>query len=1338
MDLKTLSSQIRTCTNCDLHKTRKKVVIGRGLPNPDVVLIGEAPGSEEDESGKPFVGRSGKLLDEAIVKNGIENFAIINILKCRPPGNRKPEPDEIEACRPWLNQQLDLLNPKLIILVGATALTAFFPDLKITKTVNELSDANLDNLDKKLLEKDGRKYYAVYHPSYVLRDLTKKPEYIKSFGAIRFFLDSIQGRKGVEAKTDEPDMEPLIPRGGFRPVPPEFAKPLDQPKTQKYALLHVHTEHGSIGDVFRTDKELAEDLSNKGFKACAITDHGSLSGLYYTQEALKEKGIKPILGLECYINEGPREQSHLILLVKNKTGYKNLLKLHNLAKNHTHKVFSRTIQKIPFDKVLEHSEGLICCSACISGTLARRWKREENYEEVVEKLKTAFGEDFYLEAMPNRLEEQVRFNQILMGLASKHNLKMIVTTDSHYNSPEDKKYHDILKAISYKKTINDKIGFGDDTFCNLTTEQIESLLKENHPTVYPIREELFANTLEVAAKCNFELSGHLGDTLIGSDEEARENILNRMDIEKYKKESGHDPEIVDKRIKTELDLIFGRGYAKYFDVVLQMISYADQSGIPRGPGRGSVGGSLVAYLLGITQVDPLRFGTLFERFLSPTRFPDIDMDFSGKNREAIIGYLKAKHGRDNVSYIVTFSEFGDKGVLRDVGRVYNVPLEEINRVTKELSTKTAESIKIEDALEASQVVKDFQRKYPEVIDCSIRLRGKVRHTGMHASGTVVCKDLVETIPTELMQYGDESYVVSSWEKDALEKIGIIKFDILGLNVLDIIDGALKNIGISWDDLPQDYSDKEVFEFLKAGKTSGVFQFGSQLITDYLRHLNPNNFNDLVATNALCRPGPLNSGMAMDYVRRKNGEEWEAGSALLEPITKDTFGIICYQEQIMKVANQLGNFSMVESEKFLKLVSKSKGKEAIQEKYNQFLQGAISNGLTSQFVEELFNKIIEFGRYSFNLSHSVEYSILGYWTAWLKLKHPLQTYVSYINLEGDEDEVLRSLKEAIDSGITLKPPSISRPSAEATFDLESKTIYLGLNKIKGIGPAEMKNILESGSNFVKLKNSVKKNVFKILIEVGYLDSLESCRRFLYEGKELPRNTLFNWAEKDSVVKEDWPEAEKMSRMRKYLSWPRSADELPKTEWDDYRKPLSCLKEPYVDNCAFLSVGWVYDFKIYNNKSGNTYILKYEDGTSRVELNLSNHLYRKYKNIVDEIVEGKFKEPLMFAVHPYYLTRGQPQLREGKAQILWVMKLDGSVPSNIISGIERDIEISKGQYLITNISYGTSKAGNRYSSVESVDFNGNIKYGVIMDKEEFSLPNFGNIIRGSWNKDFFRRE
>jgi DNA polymerase-3 subunit alpha len=1350
LDLKTLSQEIRNCKKCSLCETRTNVVIGRGVPNPEVLFVGEGPGAEEDLQGKPFVGKSGILLDRCISENGIKNFAIINIVKCRPPENRKPTSEEVKACKPWLDQQIELLSPKIIVCLGATSLNYFFPDKKISEVAGQT-----------LTDSKGQRYVGLFHPSFALRGSIKIEDYIKSYGRINFFLGDGQTRSLSEAT-----LPARLEKSGVRealvgdPLPSPINSPIPpSPKpsaplptgSQAYVPLHVHWERGSIGDVFGTDAERAEDLAQKGFTAAAITDHGSLSSLIYAQTELKARGVKPIHGLECYIDEGERAQSHLVLLVKNEIGYSNLLKLHTLSKQNTHKVFSKIYQKLTIDEICAHSDGLICSTACISGTLARRWRRDEPelVDPLIRKLQAAFGNDLYLELMPNRLEEQSRFNEYLLGLSKIYNIKMIITTDSHYNSKSDRIYHNILKAINFKSTMENQgqkkwrpPGFGDDSFCTLTTEEITELLKTNHPKIYPIRDELFANTIEVANKCNFEIPENLGDTLIGGEQESRQKILDRMDIEKYKEETKHDSKVVDDRIEKELKLIFDRGFAKYFDKVLDMCDYADENEIPRGPGRGSVGGSLVAYLLGITKVDPLRFGTLFERFLSPTRTPDIDMDFSGKKRGSVIGHLKARYGVGNVSYVITFSEFQDRVVLRDVGRVYNVPIEEIGKVTKELATKTAEDIKIEDALLVSDVVQQFNKKYPQVIDAALKLRGKIRHIGIHAAGVVICDHLQERIPTEIYDKEDsKNSLVTSWEKDALEKMGIIKFDVLGISVLDVIDECLGGAGIGWNDLPEDYNDPRVFELLKSGKTAGIFQFGSQLVTDYLRHLNPDKFEDLLSANALCRPGPLRGGESAHYIDRKNGKAWEYNHSLLEGITKDTLGILVYQEQVMQIANQIGGFSMVESERFLKLVSKSKGREAMQEKYDQFLSGAIKNGVSKEIAEDLFQKMLEFGEYAFNKIHCLEYSMLGYWTAWLKLYYPLAFYSSLINNEGDETNVLKYVKEATDTGVIIKPPSIESPAEKSTFDLKTNTLYFGLNKIKGIGPAEIEKIIEAGKNFEKIKK-VRKNVFETLVSIGYLDSIESNRKQLLTGKELSRNTLFAWAENKN--EDSWPEEEKLIRMRKYLTcWPRTESELLKTEYEDKRKSLSILKEEEIENKAFLSVGWVYDSKVYNNSFGKSIVLKFEDGVDRVDLYLSDHLYEAKKEFIDDLIENPTKNQVMFCLHPYFQTRGKVETRSGKLNVMWAGRTDDVLPDSILRGMDFDkIELKEKEYLITNIGYGTSKAGNKYCTVETIDCDENVTNGVLMLKGIPYPPQLGTILKGTWRKSdagtFFKGE
>ncbi len=1311
LDIKELANQIRSCNKCRLSQTRQNTVVGRGNGSPDIVFIGEAPGKEEDKQGRPFCGPSGKLLDAAIEQNGIKNYAIVNIVKCRPPSpdgkDRKPTPDEISACSPWLEEQLRLLNPKIVVLLGATALNYFYPKEKITQAVKKQLDV-----------KNGIKFVAMFHPAYVLRGNMTREEYIKSFDRVRFFPES-------NSVVVEAPPEPII-------QPPQDIPLGNITDPQPYVPLHCHSEEGSIGDVFRTTKEFVQDLKSKGFRAAAITDHGSLSGTYYFQKEMKAAGLQPIIGLEGYIKETGDERSHVILLVKNEEGYKNLLKIHNIAKSpdNYYKGRMKDFPRIPLSSLYSHSNGLICMSACTSGLLAYRWKKEIDINPMLLKLQEAFGPDFFLEVMPNRLTDQVEYNKFLLQKAKEHGIKLVITTDSHYNNIEDKFGHDIIETISFKgTTMENPKGFGDNTFCNLTGSQIETLIKEHHPDLLPYLQEMFDNTIEIASKCEFNLPERFENTLIGDKEEAQNNILNNLKLDEYIAETGRDRDLVYERAKKEIDLIFDRGYAIYYDTAREMIEFARNHGIPVGPGRGSAGGSFVAYQLQITRIDPFKYGTLFERFLSPTRVPDIDTDFSSDRREEVIGHLKSKFGFSNVVPIITFGTWEDAQALRDADRIYKhlVPRFETERAAKELTKKYGEKITIEKALQESEKFKTFAEKYPEVVHAALLIKGKIRQRGTHAAGIVICKDLPETIPTEIFK----GETISSWEKDAIEGIGITKFDILGVTILDILDEIIKSSNTTWNDLPTEFNDPKVFELFKSGKTAGIFQFGTDLLTGYLKQLKPTQFSDLIAANALCRPGSLRSGMAAEFVKRKNGSKWFYDHPSFEPIMKDTLGIFTFQEQIMRLANEIGGFTMPESEKFLKLVSKSKGKEAIAERGPAFKSGALKIGLTEEDVEKLFSKILEFGAYSFNLAHACAYSINGYLTAWLKVHYPLQTYVSLINHEKDEEKVSQYLLEALNSGIRLLPPSIKSPSKAATFNIKENAIYMGLNKIKGIGPKEAENILSCGKNFTKIRQKAKKNVFQTLVEIGYFDSIEPNRKALFESKDLTQNTLIAWSEDPS--QDDWSDEEKLRRLRQYMSWPRDSSELPLTEYDDFCSKISSFQGLEVENTAVLIKGWVCNSKSFKNNGGETYFLELEDGSGRTEVIISPEVAEESLGLIRDVMEGKHTKPILVAAHPFFFGKSGVETREGKVTCLWIGTCTDKLPLNIKTGLEEIPKMKDGEYVVTNIRYGTSKTGNKYANIELVNNLGNRKTGITMLKNGYIR--FGNIVKGHWTDSFF---
>ena len=1116
MDIQELNSQIKSCKKCKLAELREqengKVVVGRGSKNPDILFIGEGPGQSEAREGIPFCGRSGDLLNLAIESNNINNYAIINIVKCHPPGNRPPEKYEIAACKPWLEEQIKILNPKIIVPLGNTALKFFFPKQGITSS------------HKKVFELNGTKFMPFYHPAYILRNPNMKESYIKDFSILN------DNPKTTEVKPIvEEEVKKNIPLKTSNETSQEDVSNLDSLlNNQSFVHLHNHSENGSPGDVFRNLDEWALDLKTKGFPSAALTDHGSLAGIFYFSRAMIKAGIKPILGVELYVTEG-KKTSHLILLVKNKIGWENLLKIRRLSWQNRESGRKSNVMRNTVEQVLENHEGLIASTACVGGILGYKVKNQLEYEPMILKFKETFGDDFFLEVQPHIIGLQSVVNKVAIDLHNKYDIPLIITCDTHYIKKEDKEIHNVIETLRFARvfhqkdiTIDDLKGFEGNTYYNMTPTELINLVKENHDYLTPYLKEAMQNTCDIADKCNFQMPTFYKDTLpviSDAEEYVTQKITSNMHLV-----SQYDPKLIQERLDMELDRIRRKNFLPYFVIVARLFEYAKQESIPFGPGRGSSGGSLVSYLLGITQVDPIRFNLLFERFYSEARIdpPDIDSDFSQERREELIGYLKSIYQDDNVASIITFSSWKGKGVFRDICRIYRVPLSQVNLVAKFIeSTKDGHDIK--DALEKNDIVKEFAQKYPKIIEIASEMEGHTNFYGKHAAGVVICPDLVNKIPLEFIN----ETAVTSWEKDALSDLGIIKLDLLGLSILDEIDRALKNSNLTWEQLPFEFGDQKVYDLLNKGLTMGCHQMETGFATNYLQRVSPNSFQEIVDITCLLRPGAMQSGASEEYVLRKNGKSWDYYHPLLKNITQPSLGLILTQEQVMQTFCTIGGFTQGEAEKARKIIGKSKGSAALNVMREQFVKGSIEiNKISEEESNGLFEKLITFGKYGFNSSHAVAYSYLTYWSAWMKANYPLETFAAFMD-HADSEQLAIYIREAQEMGITVKPPSIESCYTHTSFDKEKNILYIGLNLLKQIGEQEAVVVLNSGKSFRRIKKNVSERTLQILIEIGFFDSMETNRKHLYQNLELTSNTLSFFAEKDEES-QDWGRNAKLYR------------------------------------------------------------------------------------------------------------------------------------------------------------------------------------------------------------------
>jgi DNA polymerase-3 subunit alpha len=921
-----------------------------------------------------------------------------------------------------------------------------------------------------------------------------------------------------------------------------------------FAPLHLHTEWSLLDGSIRI-KDLVPRLLEYGYLGCAITDHGTLFGLVNFYKALKEANLKPLLGCEFYLAPGSRFEKnkknadyfHLILIAKNETGYKNLIKLGSKA------YLEGFYYKPRIDKELlnECSEGLIALSACLEGEIPKLLLlgEKDKAKEAALFYKQLFGEDFYLEVQFNDLPEQKKVNELMLELGEELGIKVVGTTDSHYLDRDSFKAHEVLLCIQTNSRLDDpkRFRFNTDKLFLPSPADLEELSSS-----YP--KEVLDNTFEVYEKVNLELK--LGEPIFpraklpdaetaGSYlvKKARQGLERRLaELERQGKLFASKEEYWI-RLEMELEVIIEKGYASYFLIVSDFIEWARAKGIPVGPGRGSAAGALTSYALYITNLDPIRWGLLFERFLNKERpsLPDIDVDFCMERRDEVIEYVAKTYGQEYIAKIATFGSLSARQAIRDVGRVLGFKPKEIDPIAKMITPGPQTTLQEEVKRPEIQRLMESSPKIRELFEIALKLEGLPRHPSIHAAGVVISGvPVVEVAPVMKM---DEDEVVVQYDMKACEAVGLIKFDFLGLKTLTIIINTLKLIKeaegkeIDLNSIPLD--DPKVFELLSSGETDGVFQLESEGMKDLLRKLKPTDFNDLIAVLALYRPGPLGGGLVDRYIETKHGRRApEHIHPLLEPILKETYGVIVYQEQVMEIARALAGYTLGEADLLRRAIGK-KEKELMQNLKSDFIERAKSRGIAEEIAEKVFDLIEKFADYGFNKSHAGAYALLSYQTAYLKAHYPLYFLASILTYEvGKSEEVSKYLSVAERMKIKVLPPDVNKSGAG--FIVEGQTLRLGLQAIKNVGEEAVKEIISkrpyrSFIEFCQKVDSQKVNqrVVSALIKAGAFDSLEPNRakllanlpKILSFSQQMKMSTLFGQASLLSVssnlVLEDVP-------------------------------------------------------------------------------------------------------------------------------------------------------------------------------------------------------------------------
>ena len=891
-----------------------------------------------------------------------------------------------------------------------------------------------------------------------------------------------------------------------------------------FVHLHVHTKYSLLDAVCHIE-DLVEEAKGFGMPAVAITDNGNMFGVIEFYSACKKAGIKPIIGAEIYVapenrfersTHGLQGASYpMVLLCENDLGYYNLVQLVSIG------FLEGFYYKPRVDKEMlrKYSKGLIALSGPLRGEIPHNLNlgQPDKATKAALEYQEIFGkENFYLEIIHSGLREQEKANEEMIKLGKTLNIPLVAANDVHYLKREYARAHEVITCIQSQHTLDDPKRFrlNTDEFYFKSPEEMKRSFKET--------PEAIENAVRIAERCKVEFDFTKTHVPIFEPPagKTREDYFWELIQAGLKERYPEMTDVLKKRVEHEFEVIKKSGYVSYFLIVWDFVHFAKKNGIPVGPGRGSAAGSVISYALGITDIDPLPYDLLFERFLNPERvtMPDIDIDFCYEKRDDVIKYVTDKYSSDNVAQIITFGTMMAKAVIRDVGRVMNMPYAEVDKIAKLIPTEL--EITIESALEKEPELKNLYKTNPQITDLintAQILEGMARHASTHAAGVVISqKPLREHVPLYKTSDGDIS---TQFGMESLEKIGLLKMDFLGLRTLTVIDDTLKIIKriqkkeIRWRDVPLD--DKKTFNMLCNAQSIGVFQLESSGMRDILKKLRPDKFEDLIAILALYRPGPIGSGMVDDFIKRKHGVvPIVYDHPLLEPILKDTYGIIVFQEQIMKIVNILAGFSLGKSDSLRRAISKKK-EEVLLEARKDFVEGCAKNQIDTKIADKIFNFIVHFAGYGFNKSHSAAYAMISYQTAYLKANYSVEFMTALLSSEKDNtDKVVLYIDEAENMGLKVLPPDVNESFPQFTV-VGADTIRFGLSAVKNVGQAAIDAIIQGRikanrfKSFYEMTESVdlrvvNRKVLESLIKCGAFDSMGIFRSRLFESLERALN------------------------------------------------------------------------------------------------------------------------------------------------------------------------------------------------------------------------------------------
>ena len=888
-----------------------------------------------------------------------------------------------------------------------------------------------------------------------------------------------------------------------------------------FAHLHVHTEY-SLLDGSNKIKEYVNRVKELGMTAAAITDHGVMFGVIEFYRAARAAGINPVLGCEVYVAPGSRFDKeavgrdedryyHLVLLAENNTGYSNLMKI--VSRGFTEGYYYKP--RVDYEVLEQYHEGIIALSACLAGEVQKNLLRGlyDEGRKAALRYEKIFGKgNFFLEIQDHGIPEQSIVNQQLLRLAEETGIELVATNDVHYTYAEDEKPHDILLCLQTGKKL------ADEDRMRYEGGQYYVKSKEEMAALFPYALQALENTQKIADRCHVEIE--FGVTKLPKfdvpDGFTSWEYLNKLCFDGLGKRYGEPGQELVDRLNYELGVIKNMGYVDYFLIVWDFIHFARENGIMVGPGRGSAAGSIVAYTLGITNIDPIRYQLLFERFLNPERvsMPDIDVDFCFERRQEVIDYVVRKYGKDQVAQIVTFGTLQARGVIRDVGRVMDLPYAFVDSISKMVPKEL--NITLDKALKMNPELKKLYDENPQVkelIDMSKRLEGLPRHTSMHAAGVVICqKNVDEFVPLAL---GADNTVITQFTMTTLEELGLLKMDFLGLRTLTVIQDAINLVEESTGEriIPEelDYNDPAVMELLGSGKTDGVFQLESAGMKSFMKELKPQSLEDIIAGISLYRPGPMD--FIPQYIKGKNHPELITYDCpQLEPILEPTYGCIVYQEQVMQIVRDLAGYTLGRSDLLRRAMSKKKADVMQRERQNfvygnpeENVPGCVANGISEEIANKIYNEMIDFAKYAFNKSHAAAYAVVAYQTAYLKYYHPVEymaaLMTSVIDNPGKVAEYIYSCRQM---GIKILPPDINR--GVGNFSVDNGNIRYGLAAIKSIGRPVIESIIEERrlrGEFKNLKDfierlsnkEVNKRTVENFIKSGAFDSLKGTRKQL---------------------------------------------------------------------------------------------------------------------------------------------------------------------------------------------------------------------------------------------------